>query len=232
MTMCGRYTLTAPGQLALRFDLDPDAVPAVEARYNVAPTQQVPVIVARPDGRLALEWMRWGFQPAWATEARESRRPAPINARAETLLERPFFRSGVRHGRCLIPADGFFEWAARTDRPGKQPMYVRLKDGGLFALAGLYTHGTENTDGAGGSCAIITTAPNRLMEPIHDRMPAILDPADEARWLDPDITVPEAVLDCLRPYPAEPLAAYRVSARVNAPQNEGAELIAPLAGAT
>lgn len=222
--MCGRYSLTAPGQLALRFDLDTASEPALEARYNIAPSQQVPVIVAHPDGRPELEWMRWGFQPAWATDAR---RPAPINARAETLLERAYFRSALRQGRCLIPADGFFEWQVRPGRAGKQPMYMRLNDGSIFALAGLYTPGPE---GAGGTCAIITTTPNRLMEPIHDRMPAILDPLDEARWLDPDITAPEAVLDCLRPYAAEAMSAYPVSARVNAPGNDGPELIAPLAG--
>jgi putative SOS response-associated peptidase YedK len=227
MTMCGRYTLTAPEQLALRFDLDPDAVPTVEARHNIAPTQQVPVIVAQPDGRLALEWMRWGFQPAWAAE---SRRPAPINARAETLLERAYFRSALRQGRCLIPADGFFEWQAQPERSGKQPMYIRLKDGGLFALAGLYTRGAESADGVSGTCAIITTAPNSLMEPIHDRMPAILDRADEARWLERDITAPEAVLDCLRPYSAEAMSAYAVSPQVNAPRNEGPGLVAPLVG--
>ena len=220
--MCGRYTLTAPGQLALRFDLDATAVPPLEARYNIAPTQQAPVIVARPDGRPALEWLRWGFQPAWAAD---TRRPAPINARAETLLERAYFRTALRQGRCLIPADGFFEWQALSGRGGKQPMYIHLKDGGLFALAGLYTPGPN---GAGGSCAIITTAPNALMTPIHDRMPAILDPVDEARWLDPGITVPEAVLDCLRPYPAEAMDAYPVSARVNTPRNEGADLLTPL----
>ncbi len=220
--MCGRYTLTAPEQLALRFDLDPATVPALEARFNVAPTQQVPVVRARPDGRPALELLRWGFQPAWAAE---SRRLAPINARAETLLERAYFRTALRQGRCLIPADGFFEWQTRPGSGGKQPMYMRLKDGRLFALAGLYTPGP---DGMGGTCAIITTTPNDLMAPIHDRMPAILDPADEARWLDSDITTPEAVLDCLRPYPSEAMMAYPVSARVNAPQHEGAELIAPL----
>ena len=225
--MCGRYTLTAPGQLALRFDVDPQAVPAMEARYNITPAQQAPVIIAQPDGRLALEWMRWGFQPSWATDAR---RPAPINARAETLLERAYFRSALRQGRCLIPADGFFEWQPRPDRASKQPMYIRLTDGGLFAMAGLYTRGPGGADGSAGTCAIITTAPNGLMQPIHDRMPAILDPADEARWLEPDITAPEAVLDCLRPYPAEAMTAYAVSPRVNTPRNEGAELIAPLVG--
>lgn len=224
--MCGRYTLTAPEQLALRFDLDPDAVPAVETRYNIAPTQQVPVIVAGTDGRLELEWMRWGFQPAWATE---SRRPAPINARAESLQERAYFRSALRQGRCLIPADGFFEWQVRPDRAGKQPMYIRLADGGLFALAGLYARGAGQADGVG-TCAIITTTPNSLMEPIHNRMPAILARADEARWLERDITTPEAVLDCLRPYPTAAMAAYPVSAHVNAPRHDGPELIAPLVG--
>jgi putative SOS response-associated peptidase YedK len=171
--------------------------------------------------------MRWGFQPAWATE---SRRPAPINARAETLLERAYFRSALRQGRCLIPADGFFEWQAQPQRAGKQAMYIRLKDGGLFALAGLYTRGPKSADGAAGTCAIITTAPNSLMEPIHDRMPAILDRADEARWLERDITAPEAVLDCLRPYSTAAMAAYAVSAQVNAPRNEGPGLVMPLTG--
>lgn len=220
--MCGRYTLTAPEQLALRFDLDTAALPPLEARYNIAPTQQTPVIVARPDGRMGLELMRWGFQPAWATD---TRRPAPINARAETLLERTYFRSALRHSRCLIPADGFFEWQARPDGAGKQPMYIRLKEGSFFALAGLYT---PATDASGGTCAIITTTPNQIMRPIHDRMPAILDPADEARWLDPDLTLPEAVLDCLHPYAAAAMTAYPVSARINAPRHEGADLVTPL----
>lgn len=223
--MCGRYTLTTTSaeQLALRFDLDPAAVPPLEARYNIAPTQRVPVIVDTGQGRDLLA-LRWGFQPAWAAE--KSGRPAPINARAESLLDRPMFRGALARKRCLIVADGFYEWASVPGQSAKQPMYIRLKDGGLFALAGLYTDGAHDA----GSCAIITTSPNHLMEPIHNRMPAILDPADEARWLDSDITVSEAVLDCLRPYPAEAMTAYPISMRVNAPRNDGAELIAPLAG--
>jgi putative SOS response-associated peptidase YedK len=130
--------------------------------------------------------------------------------------------------RCLLPTDGFFEWQVRPDRPGKQPQYIRLKDGGLFAFAGLYTS-RNGEDGTAGGCAIITTAPNDLMAPIYDHMPAILDPSEEVRWLNPTLTAPDAVLGCLRPYPAEDLVAYPVSPAVSKPRNDGAQLIAPLA---
>ena len=146
--MCGRFTLTDPGQIPLRFDVEVDA-DTLLPRYNIAPSQLVPVVVERPEGR-ALQHMRWGFQPAWAPAA--PNRPAPINARAETLLERPLFRGAVARRRCLIAADGFYEWQD-VGRGPKQPVYIRLRSGGLFAFAGLYTdNGAVPATCASGRC--------------------------------------------------------------------------------
>ena len=221
--MCGRYTLTGPGQLPLRFDVEVNA-DTLLPRYNIAPSQLVPVVVERPEGR-ALQHMRWGFQPAWATAA--PNRPAPINARAETLLERPLFRGAVARRRCLIVADGFYEWQD-VGRGPKQPVYIRLRSGGLFAFAGLYTDPGEGP----ATCAIITTDPNDAIRPIHNRMPAILEPAQEAVWTDPLLNDPSAVLACLRPFPAEQLITFPVSRLVSDVRHEGPRLIEPLTLAT
>jgi putative SOS response-associated peptidase YedK len=217
--MCGRYTLTDPGQIPLRFDVEVNA-DTLLPRYNIAPSQLVPVVVERPEGR-AVQHMRWGFQPAWATAA--PNRPAPINARAETLLERPLFRGAVARRRCLIVADGFYEWQD-TGRGPKQPVYIRLRSGRLCAFAGLYTDPGEGP----ATCAIITTAPNDVIRPIHNRMPAILEPAQEAVWTDPLLSDPPAVLACLHPFPAEELITFPVSRLVSDVRNEGPRLIEPL----
>jgi putative SOS response-associated peptidase YedK len=224
--MCGRYTLTNYGQLSLRFGATDDAAGDAQPRFNIAPSQLVPAIVERPEGR-AIEQMRWGFQPAWA--AAERGRPAPINARAETLMERPLFRGAVTRGRCLIPADGFYEWQSVPGRRTRQPVYIRLRDGSLFGLAGLYTETRGEEGEALRTCAIITCAPNALIEPIHNRMPAILSPEDEALWLDPAVTDPQPALACLRPYPADRMDAYRVGRLVSDARQEGPELVRPLA---
>lgn len=217
--MCGRYTITSPDQLALRFQVE-QAV-SDGPRYNVAPSQSVPVVIAGRDGR-GLEAFRWGFQPAWT---RERSGPAPINARAETLLQRPFFRGALACQRCLMPADGFYEWQAVDGRKARQPFFIHLRDGGLFAFAGLYTPPTAD---APGTCALITTAPNTLMRSIHDRMPAILRPEHEAAWLDPEWTEAEAVIDLLGPYADDLMEAFPVSARVSNVRNEGPDLVRPL----
>ena len=207
----------------MRFGAQPDAdVASAAARYNVAPTQPVPVVRATGDGR-ALSEMRWGLRPPWMAEGKSA---APINARAETLLQRPLFRNLVPGRRCLLPADGFYEWQD-TGAKHKQPYYIRLRDGSLFAFAGLYSEGSA--DGSvPASCVLITTTPNELMVPIHDRMPAILRPEEEAAWLDPELRTPELVLELLRPYPAQLMEAYPVSARVSSARNEGPDLIQPL----
>jgi putative SOS response-associated peptidase YedK len=222
--MCGRFTLTTPDQLALRFDVIEDERDEAERRnpaYNIAPNQDIAVIVERAAGRL-LRAMSWGFRPAWTSAA--APRPAPSNARAETLIERPLFRTAIAHGRCIIPADGFYEWQSMPGRKTRQPMYIRRDDRALLGLASLYSIGTDGT----ASCAIITTEPNALVARIHDRMPAILDPAAEAPWLDPALTDSVAVLDYLRSCPADLLVAYPVSPRVSSPREDGPSLIEPL----
>jgi len=148
----------------------------------------------------------------------------PINARAETLRERPLFRGAIARSRCIIPADGFYEWQRIPGRKTKQPVYIRRDDRALVGFAGLYSVGTDGR----ASCAIITTEPNALVARIHDRMPAILDPAAESLWLDPALTDPVAVLECLRPCPADLLVAYPVSPRVSSPREDGPSLIEPL----
>jgi putative SOS response-associated peptidase YedK len=185
----------------------------VEPRFNIAPTQEVLIVVDRAP-RLAT----WGFTPPWL-RGDGRRRPPPINARAETLGSNPMFREALLARRCLVVADGFYEWPARS------PMYIRLKRGGLFAFAGLWAPGK-----AGGppSVAIVTTRPNELVAPIHNRMPVILRPEDEAASLDPHQNDLARLTAMLSPLDPDRMEAYPVAPLVNAFQNEGPELIAPL----
>lgn len=222
--MCGRYTLTSPEDIAARFGLGALTETHIEPRFNVAPTQAVPVIVAGEAGPV-LTTMRWGFQPAWMRG--DGQRPPPINARSESLLERPMFRGAVAHGRCLIPADGFYEWMAVPGQKSKQPMYIRLKGGELFAFAGLHVRGRDEV---GETCVIITTAANPVLAPIHDRMPVILDRDVEQRWLDPDLEDGRAALAYLQPVAPERFELYPVSSLVSSARHEGPALIEPLEG--
>jgi putative SOS response-associated peptidase YedK len=223
--MCGRYTQTAAfDELALRFgvtvedDDHEDLIP----RYNTAPTLRVPVIVAADAGR-RLVMARWGFRPAWM----KGSTLAPINAKAETVATSRMFQESLKRGRCLVPADGFYEWKAVPGQKRKQPYYVRLKDGGLFAFAGLWTPASAE-GGAPATCTIITTTPNDLLAEIHNRMPVMLERADEDRWLDPRVTDVADVLSCLRSLPAERMEVYPVSPLVSSALNEGPELVEPL----
>jgi putative SOS response-associated peptidase YedK len=168
--------------------------------------------------------MRWGFQPAWMRG--DGQRPPPINARGESLLDRPMFRGAVAHGRCLIPADGFYEWKAVPGRKTKQPMYIRLKGGDLFAFAGLYVQGRDDV---GETCVIVTTAANEVLSSIHERMPVILERDAELRWLDRDLEDGRAALSYLRPVPPERFETFPVSSLVSSARNEGPELIQPVA---
>ncbi len=224
--MCGRFTLTQPRQLQLRFDLPEVAM--LDARYNATPVQDIPVVRALATGRV-LEQRRWGYHPSWMAGRG---RPAPINARAETLGERPLFRQALRRRRCLIPADGFYEWQDAGSGP-KQPVYFRLRDGGLFGIAGLYTEPEKAPESVGdamraGGAALITTTPNGLVAPVHDRMPVILRRADEALWLDPAVTETTALEHMLQPYPADFMEAYPVAPLVSSARTEGPQLITPL----
>jgi putative SOS response-associated peptidase YedK len=224
--MCGRFTLHASPE-AVADLLELAAPPILAPRYNIAPTQ--PVGIVRVEGRGGpRRWalVHWGLIPAWSKDPGIGARM--INARAETVAEKPSFRAAWRRRRCLVPADGFYEW--QRGEKGKQPFYIRRPDQALFAFAGLW----ERWVGADGSelesCTVLTTEPNALMAAIHNRMPVILEPADFADWLghggDATPQELEKLQHLLRPYPAELLEAVPVSRYVNNPRHEGAACIA------
>ncbi len=221
--MCGRYELhTHPAAIALAFGL-PEP-PSLAPRYNIAPMQQVPVIRQRSDGTRECVEMRWGLVPRWAKDP--SIGVKMINARAETIAVKPSFRTAFSHHRCLIPADGFYEWRATPH--GKQPVHVGRKDGAPFGFAGLFERWLAADGTVLDTCSILTTTANELLRPIHERMPVIISPEDHARWLDAanlDVT------DLFAPYPSAQLTWYPVSTRVNAVRNDDPALIAPLEGA-
>jgi len=222
--MCGRFTLsTPPEDLAQQFEL-PQA-PSVEPRYNIAPTQPVAAVRLHPDrGERLLDMLKWGLIPFWAKDPAIGSRM--INARSETVAEKPAFRAAFRQRRCLVPADGFYEWQKVGTR--KQPYVIRLRDGGPFAIAGLWEH-WKGTDGEViESCTLLTTEANDLLRPVHPRMPVILDPENYALWLDTEVDDTALLESLLHPYAEVPLACYPVSTRVNAPANEGPDLIEPL----
>ncbi len=216
--MCGRYELhTHPAVLALAFGLA--YPPQIRPRYNIAPMQDVPVVRATRNGERELAQVRWGLVPRWAKDPSIGARM--INARAETVTTKAAYRTAVRWHRCLIPADGFYEWTA-VPGAGKRPLHVGMKDGAPFAFAGLTERWLTPQGDALDTCTIITTQANALLSPLHDRMPAILSPDDYARWLDTDV---EDIADLLVPYPAEAMHSYPVSTRVNAVKNDDASLI-------
>jgi len=224
--VCTRYTLIDSRPLAVRFDLpELAALPMrpVSPRYNLAPLNGVPTITQAGARRMLLA-MRWGFQPPWARE--EPGRPPPINARAETLADNGLFQRAVRFQRCLIPADGYYDWTLLPDETRRRPLHVRLESGGLFAFAGLFTGFRGRLDDYA-PCAIVTTTANALVSPCGSRMPAILRPEDEAAWLDPRRRDPAAVLPLLRPYPVEAMTLRLASRLVDSPFNDGPELLDP-----
>jgi putative SOS response-associated peptidase YedK len=188
--MCGRFTIGNPESIAARYGFVDFHDTKIPPRFNIAPSQLVLVVVDGERGPESKE-MRWGFEPAWLPK--DSKRPPPINARAETLLERPMFRDAVARGRCVILADGFYEWVAVPGQKKKQPMHIRLPGGISFGFAGLTTRAKDGQD----TCVIITTAANAVMAPIHHRMPVILDPEQERAWLDSSLSDPALALGCL-----------------------------------
>ena len=223
--MCGRYTLTDPdpARIRARFGLDEAAKLEEQPRYNIAPTD--PVLAIRRDdagGRVPGR-LRWGLVPGRWAERRSG--PPLINARAETLQRQPAFAESFRERRCLIPADGFYEW--RDDERGKTPIWVSRPDGDLFAFAGVWA-ALPARDGSGDlhSCAIVTCEPNELIRPIHDRMPVILSPTHEARWLEPDLAEGD-LLSLLVPAPEELLVAREVIDAVNDVREDGPHLLEP-----
>lgn len=243
--MCGRFTLTDPDQeLAVQFNLP--EIPDMQPRYNIAPTQPVAAVRAVPQSQEAssapsrgsqgvreLALLHWGLIPFWAKDPKIGARM--INARSETAAEKPAFRAAFRRRRCLVVADGFYEW--QKVEGGKQPFYIRLRDGQRFAFAGLWEiwknpDASAGTSGNGGlieSCTILTTEPNGLLSPIHNRMPVILHPGDYDLWLSPSMEDADRLQPLLRAYPAEEMEAFPVSRFVNRPENDDARCIQPLA---
>jgi putative SOS response-associated peptidase YedK len=219
--MCGRYTLSTPaGRLAEEFQLD--STTEIVPSYNVAPTQQVAAVLEDEGGR-RLEMFRWGLVPSWAEDPDIGARM--INARSETAPEKPSFRSAFRRRRCLIAADGFYEW--KRVNGGKQPYYFRMQDGRPFAFAGLW-ESWEKGDGILRTCAILTTRANSVLEDVHDRMPVILPHDAYNAWLDPDADR-EELGELMIPYPYDDLETYPVSRFVNSPRNNDERCIEPAA---
>lgn len=218
--MCGRFTLRTPmNKVAEVFGLDD--MPDIEPRYNVAPTQPVVAVRLRPEAeKRELALLRWGLIPHWADDPSIGNRM--INARAETVAGKPAFRQAFKKRRCLVVADGFYEWK-KTDGK-KQPYYIRLKDDQPFGFAGLWERWSRDGEEIQ-SCTIVTTEPNELMKPIHNRMPVIVQPDDYYRWLDPAFDDGAPLQPVLQRYPAELMEAYPVSTLVNNPRNETAGCI-------
>ena len=217
--MCGRYAIHAnPEVVALQFALD--EAPEFKPSYNVCPGTEVLVVRTDREGRRVARQHRWGLIPHWAKDPAIGNKLA--NARGESLAERPAFRDAFRQWRCLVPASGFYEWQTRAGR--KYPWYIRPLDAELFALAGI----TALWRGVR-SVSLITTDPNPLMRPIHDRMPVIVAPEDYAAWLDPRQRDARELMRFVRPYPAERMSAYRVGPRVSRPENDDPSLIAEAA---
>ena len=222
--MCGRFTLTdpSPRRLTQRFDLDGSFEIDERPRFNIAPTDPVIAIRRTDEVKNQAGRLRWGLVPGYWAE-KEGQRPL-INARAESVATQPAFRESFERRRCLIPADGFYEW--RSDESGKQPIWFSPPDRELFTFAGIWSR--LERDGADPltSCALITCEPNRMMRPIHDRMPVVLDRSLESTWLDPDADQ-EQLLELLRPAPEAALELREVGNAVNDNREDGPHLLDP-----
>lgn len=220
--MCGRYSLDTPlPRIVEHFGLDHSS--ELFARYNIAPSQVVPA-VRTTDGGRELIMLRWGLLPPWAKDEKIAYNM--INARAETVATKPAFRSAFRQRRCLIPASGFYEW--EPEGRSKQPHYFRMRDGDVFAFAGLWEHWEGESGNVIESCTIIVTEANALLRPIHDRMPVILEPDDYASWLDPHRHDTDSLAPLLKSYPAARMVAYPVSKRVSKAGYDAPECVMPV----
>jgi putative SOS response-associated peptidase YedK len=222
--MCARFTRAATvDDMAALFQVM--EFPEPEPRYNIAPTQIVPAVRIQPE-RNKREWalLRWGLVPSWAEDLKMGN--SLINARSETAAEKPAFRSAFRARRCLIPADGFFEWQKQGAK--KQPYYVRMKNGKPFAFAGLWESWKMDEEKTIETFTLLTTTANGVVKPYHERMPVILKPENFELWLDPSIHEPKTVQPLLKPFPDEDMTAFPVCMWVNSPRNEGSDCIKPL----
>jgi putative SOS response-associated peptidase YedK len=213
--MCGRTSLFAP-QSAVEARFDATAVEPLEPRYNIAPREELAVV--RNDAPDTIDLLEWGLLPSWVENAEAA--PRPINARAETIADKPTFAEAFEQRRCLVLADGFYEW--QDTRGGKQPYRVERTDGGPFAMAGLFER-WETEGRTEATVTVVTTEPNAVVEPLHHRMAVVLDPDEEDVWLsDADPTIHRDLLD---PSPAEQWRSYPVSTRVNDPANDDPSVV-------
>jgi putative SOS response-associated peptidase YedK len=222
--MCGRYSLATPAeQVAEHFGLA--EVPALSPRYNIAPAQSVS-IVRRPEQGEApiLEFRRWGLIPAWAKDPGIGSRT--INARVETAAEKPAFRAAFRRRRCLVPADGFYEWKPHPKR--RRPHHVRLASGELFGMAGLFESWKSPEGEIIETCTLLTTAAHPLLSPLHDRMPILVDSSRYRSWLDPELQDPDSILSLTRSSLSDRLVFHPVDLRVNDPRNDDPACIEPV----
>ncbi len=218
--MCGRFTLaTRKQEIADQFPLFD--IPDLDPHYNIAPTQSVTAARILPEGpKREIVLLRWGLIPSWADDPSIGNRL--INARADTVASKPSFRSAYRKRRCLILADGFYEWQKTGGT--KQPFYFRLREGGPFAFAGLWEH-WHRDDTSIDSCTIVTTTANEIVQPVHDRMPVIVQPADYERWLDPANQTADGLARLLQPLPGEMMEGYPVSLHVNNARHDDPDCI-------
>ncbi len=221
--MCGRFTLTVnPAELQDTFT-DYIFPTRYVPRFNIAPSQ--PVLAIPNDEKNTADFFIWGLIPMWAKDPSIGNRL--INARGETIAEKPSFRGSFKHKRCLVLADGFYEWKTNAGKKTKTPYFIHMKDRKPFAFAGLWDS-WEGSDGSSvKTCTIITTEPNELMESLHNRMPVILHPRDYGKWLDTSPQTPENLLPLIKPYPADFMSAYPVSTLVNKPDNDSPQLVVP-----
>lgn len=227
--MCGRYTLSDPGDLLT--DLGVEATNLeLQPRYNIAPTQRVPVVRQQPDGDdgepgpRELVPLRWGLVPFWAKDLAIGNRM--INARGETVAEKPAFRAALKKRRCLIPTNGFYEWAKEDG--AKQPYFIHLRDRRAFVFAGLWESWSKGPEDPVETFTIITTEANDAVRPLHHRMPVILGPDAWDLWLDPAENDRDALTHLLQPWADDDIAYEAVSRMVNSPRNEGPELLEPI----
>ncbi|MDZ8078268.1 MAG: SOS response-associated peptidase [Nostoc sp. DcaGUA01] len=222
--MCGRFTLNQSLE-ALAKTFDVQQLPDLAAEYNIAPTQTVATVLQNSESKKReFQQLHWGLIPSWAKDPGMGAKL--INARAETVAEKPAFRSAFKHRRCLVLADGFYEWQRQQGK--KQPFYFRLQDGKPFAFAGLWERWHSPAKEEIISCTILTTSANELLQPIHERMPVILESQDYDLWLDSQVQTPQTLQQLLRPYPAPAMTAYPVSTIVNNSRHNSPECIAPI----
>lgn len=221
--MCGRFTLTVnPAEQQEPFNnfTFPEKF---APRFNIAPTQ--PILAIPNDDQFTADFFVWGLIPMWAKDPNIGSRL--INARAETLPEKPAFRGSLKYKRCLILADGFYEWKTVEGKKSKTPFFIHMKDRKPFAFAGLWDSWNSPEGSQIKSCTIITTEPNELMSLLHNRMPVILHPRDYDKWLDPSPQTPDQLMPLLKPFPDDAMDAYPVTPLVNKPANDLPELVVP-----